>query len=343
MELLERHRRFWSRERVDKALVGVSRQGVFFLEPFIALEIKDGILTPESIPDPGKFIQIYYDKVIGDDPLDGDIFWVAKPPRALPWMEAIAGCQLMLSTSSGTISPLVPDDFQGFLDLDSILVNNPWLDLYIDFTDKLSDYYRDQIPMGQSLLRGPSDMMTALLGYSRFCVDSIEQTRMMKELAFQCATLWIEVLKLQYEHLHLYKNGYLASPYGLWSPKPVAAFQEDAVGFLSPAIYKEIFYECDELISNSFDYSILHLHSAALQMLVNVLEISNLRGVNIVIDSKGPNIGSLIPVFQKIQNAKKALHVQGIFTDRDMMKLEEALSPNGLCLFAIMEELNEFT
>lgn len=335
MDLIERHRRFWNREPVDRPLFGVSRQGAFFLQPFLDLGVGDGPLPPEAVPDPEAFIEPYYEKTIAGDPLDGDVFWVAKPPRAIPWMEAIIGCSIYIFSSSKAMTVPEPSELR---ELDGIdLSLNPWLHLMTAFTVTLANQFGDRFPVGQTLMRGPSDMMSALLG-QRFYTELYDNPKGMKKLACQCTDVWIKVLQAQFEHIPRYQGGYVSGTMGLWAPGPVAVYQEDAAGFVSPTMYLKFFFDCDAAIAAAFEYSLLHLHSASQQILGPVLEIPNLDAVNVVVDPIGPGLGELIPKLQRVQQAGKALHLQGDMSEQDIELAKRALSPDGLCIWIVREK-----
>ncbi|MFI5358408.1 MAG: hypothetical protein ACHQ4G_13840, partial [Opitutales bacterium] len=72
------HRRFWRLGRADRLLISESREGVFFLQPFLDLGVKSGPLGLADVPEPEAFIEPYYVRTLRDDPLDGDLYWVLK-------------------------------------------------------------------------------------------------------------------------------------------------------------------------------------------------------------------------------------------------------------------------
>lgn len=334
LELRELHRRFWHLERADRLLIGESREGVFFLQPFLDLGVKAGPLERENVPEPAAFIEPYFLKTLRGNPQDGDLYWVLKPPRALPWMEAIAGCGVYVSDSSQAmtaVSPAMVPDLAS-LDLDS----NGWLRLMTAFTQNLAAHFGDRYPVGQTLMRGPSDMLAALLGLA-FYTELSDHPAALKVLARQCTEIWIKVLQTQYRHLPAYQHGYVAGTMGVWAPGPVAVFQEDAAGFISDKMYREVFWECDRAIADAFPYSLLHLHSASLHILTAVLEISSLTAVNVVVDPLGPTLRDLLPNLRRIQAAGKSLHLQGNLSPEDVQLVRSNLSLDGLCLSLVRD------
>lgn len=334
-ELLERHRRWWHCEPVDRPLIGELRQGSFFLQPFLDLGVSEGMLALEDVPDPEAFIEPYYEKTFNGDARDGDMFWVAKPPRTLPWMEAIVGCGVYVSASSKATTAIAPDVLP---DLDRIdLESNGWLRLMTAFTDCLARHFGDRYPVGQTLMRGPSDMMAALLG-QQFYIELYDNPAPLKKLAQQCTDIWIKVLQIQNQHIPLYHGGYMSGLNGIWAPGTAAIYQEDAAGFISEAMYREVFLECDVKIAAAFDYTLLHLHSASLQILNAVLEIPQLASVNVVVDPLGPKLTAMLPQLQGIQAAGKSLHLHGPLSPEDIELARSNLSPNGLAIWLVFDK-----
>jgi hypothetical protein len=335
MNLLERHRRYWRSEPVDRPLFGVCREGAFFLQPFLELGVSDGPLTYPAVPEPQSFIPIDYEKNLAGGPFDGDLFWVAKPPRAIPWMEAILGCEVNVSSGSKAITARPPAQLPDLAAID--LDTNPWLNLMNGFTTALAAYFGQRCPVGQTLMRGPSDMMAALLGQD-FYTGLIDHAEKMKMLAQQCTEIWIRVLQSQYQNIPRYQGGYVSGTSGLWAPGKLAFYQEDAGGTISTAMYRRFFFECDAAIAAAFDYSLLHLHSASLHILGAVLEIPKLNAVNVVVDPSGPTVDALIADLRRIQKAGKALHLHGDLSEQEIEHVKENLSPDGLCIWIVREE-----
>ena len=335
-DLLARHRAFWTRGPTARALRGRSRAGAFFLAPLLAAGLRgEGRIEPRDVPPPADFArQLRVSAQPGV--LDGDLFAVIGAPRALPWMEAIAGCPVLLSVEAGTVTAkaaLAPD-----APLAAPQPAAAWQDLLERYTRALAVAdVRAGLPMAHTLLRGPSDVLMAMLGAQRFCLELVDHPAEMMRLTEHCASLWIETLKSQYRALPPFAGGYFAGVLGLWAPGPGAVFQEDATSFISARAYRRFFMPSDEAIADAFDFSLIHLHSTGLHILEAVLEIAALDAINIVVDPSGPTLPELLPVFRKVQ-ARKALHVHGTFSEAEVETLAGQLDPAGLCLWAVKED-----
>jgi len=131
-----------------------------------------------------------------------------------------------------------------------------------------------------------------------------------------------------------FENGY-SCIYGIWAPKPICRTQADYSVLISPEIYEKNFLPCDLKIIKTFEYTVFHLHSANIHIAEKLLEIPELKAIQISIDypakAFSPSIEKLLPIFKKIQE-KKPLIVTGPVTKRELQLIRRELSPHGLAL-----------
>ena len=145
-EALARHAGFWRREAAHRPLVSMSRNWSVSTAQFDWGVLRsDGVLNPSDL-DVGHFQPQYANQFDGRGPLDGDLFWPAMPPTAIPWLEAMLGCPIHQSISGGSISAMSPqwaqaDDLREVADavewwpLDA----NPWFVKLLEFIDGIAD------------------------------------------------------------------------------------------------------------------------------------------------------------------------------------------------------------
>lgn len=189
-------------------------------------------------------------------------------------------------------------------------------------------------------MRGPSDIMQAMLGSERFLLNLIDSPASMKVMVQWITELWIDVLRMQIRHMPPFRGEYVAGSFGVWAPGTVASFQEDACGLLSANTYREFFKPCDGTIAKAFDYALIHLHSARLQMLDEILQIHELNAINIALDPLGPELAELLPVFRRIQAHGKTLHLLGFVSTEEIEMLTNMLH-SGLFISVIDVSSNE--
>ena len=111
--------------------------------------------------------------------------------------------------------------------------------------------------------------------------------------------------------------------------------QCDASAFLSAKHYAEWFLPYDVRISESVDYSIIHLHSCSLHTVDALLEVERPHAIQITLETSpgAPTLEELVPIFRKIL-AVKPLIAEGPLSEDDVQFLLDRVPPDGLCLTA---------
>jgi hypothetical protein len=73
------------------------------------------------------------------------------------------------------------------------------------------------------------------------------------------------------------------------------------------------------------------------------LEVDEIRcfEVNYEVNSGGPVVAGMIPYFQQIQDAGRALLIRGTFTESEMRELLDALDPRGLYIYVMVTDAHE--
>jgi hypothetical protein len=327
----ERHRAFWTRGTADHPLAGAKRTTAFTLGDY-EFPITDRPLAPQDvdIPQARAWAEALY--CSGDGFLDGELVWGAPPLPGIPWMEAILGCPIWVSKESGSLwaAPCLRDWEE--IERAFPLSSNPWFLILQELTDALVRQADGRYPVTQTLMRGTADVIAALRGHEQICLDFYDNPAQVRELARRCTDAWIEVAQAQFRLLRPFDGGYTAPRLEVWSPGQLVRFEEDASILFSRRVYRDFIRECDRRIASSFDYAMIHTHSADCKIIPDLTEIEELPSIQVLVDPSGPTVDELIPVFQQIQAAGKALLITHELTDDEMEPILEALSPRGLAL-----------
>ena len=101
-------------------------------------------------------------------PINGSVFEFVQIDNVIPWMEAIVGCHIyalgrgasMVANPSDVAPKDLPDHLRRLLDN---LDKNIWYKKLGDGYQGLNDVLGDKYPRSQTLMRGPGDMVGALL------------------------------------------------------------------------------------------------------------------------------------------------------------------------------------
>jgi len=73
------------------------------------------------------------------------------------------------------------------------------------------------------------------------------------------------------------------------------------MGMCSPAMYRDIFMPCDaEVVRRLGEHVLFHLHSTGCKHYKHVLGIPGVAGLEVAMESIGPSLLDLVPVFREI-------------------------------------------
>ena len=124
-DVLLRHEAFWQCDETERPLIGITRWPYIPLQAFdYGFSFEEGILHPEMLV-VDHFLPQYeaYYETYGL--LDGDLFWWATLPGAMPWLEAIVGCPVRYSEKAGSLcaEPVIFD--WGYMSLPDPVSDSP--------------------------------------------------------------------------------------------------------------------------------------------------------------------------------------------------------------------------
>jgi len=325
-----RHRAFWRRGPAQRPLAGDKRTTAFTLGGY-EFPVTDRPLAPSDIDIPRAVAWAEALYAAGGGFLDGDLVWGAPPLPGFPWMEAILGCPVWVSQESGSLwaGPWLND----WDDVERLppLPSNPWYQVLLELTAALVAQAGGRYPVTQTLMRGPADLMVALRGHERLCLDFYDHPDEVHALARWCTDIWIQVARAQLALIPPFAGGYTAPRLEVWAPGPLVRFEEDATILFSPAVYREFIRPCDQRIAASFAYTLIHTHSADCKLIPEVLAIPELAAVQVLLDPSGPPWEHLVPLLRQVQRSK-ALLITHELPPAALEALAATLSPRGLAL-----------
>ena len=337
----ERYRAFWSREGVERPLVGFTLRGWFPLQEYAASRswAPDTWLTPDMVV-PEHFLDDEESLIREGEVIDDDLIRGSSPAAAvIPWLSAMMGSRLRVLPGSvlGEEQTLSWEKLER-IELDD---GNPWFTKYVEFAQALAGRARGRFPVSHGALIGPSDLMGLLRGHTQSIVDLFEEPRRSSDLLWRFAEIFREVTQELWKRLPLYQGGYFDGMYQLWSPGPIIRMQEDATGVYSPRLYREFLQEIDRYLAGEFACSFIHLHSTSMFLLDAFLEVEQVGCFEINRDALGPPIGEMIPYFRMVQSADRPLLIRGTFAPDEIRLLMDSLETRGLFLLVMSRTLEE--
>lgn len=340
-----RHKKFWQREKVKRPLISTPSQ--FEMDTAEEkLKIEEGPLSPEDINEE-MFVYAYEQLFEKNGILAGDMFRVASASRLpyadegaggstqykisetalIPWGEAFVGCPIHASPNAiyAKTPEVAPNS-------NSNIEENRWFQKALEVTNALASKFKGKYPVAPPFVRGPADMISALLGNEQLCFDLIDNSARVELLGNICTNSWLQANSIFKENAPKYFNGYLEPRFQTWAPDYIFGTQEDAAIFFSPKLYNRYLVSLNEQIFANIPYSIIHIHTETLYTVEPLLNIPDLSAIQVHFDIKGPTTQELLPIFESILKVKPLI----LYDAFNKKQIEEFLNlpSQGLCLMA---------
>ncbi len=333
-ERLERQAR-WLEQKNERPLFGFTLGSYYPLHryPEGARDL-EGPLGPDDIV-VGKFLGDTDRLYKWHEEAGGDFVFSAAPFLGIPWIEAALGCGVVADHTTGSTRSLPPPGFSKNPSVPRFSETNPWVAKMLEFIPKLEAHSRGRYPVGNTLMRGPSDLLSALYGGEGFIYRMIDEPAEVQSVIGQLTAFWIAFGRCLLEHLPLFHGGTGSFLYSLWCPGKFVWLQEDAAALLSPAMYEEFILPADRVIAAAFERTVIHLHPTRF-LPTKYLVDTALSAIEIHIDHDGPRAEALWEHYQTVL-ARKPLYVWGDVTEEDMEFLFTHLPRQGLAVNAIAE------
>jgi len=335
-ELIERHTKFWRMEN-EEPLMRVGhhtplRKGSGVALGGGAIAEEGHVILPEKI-DVDAYVERH---TVPSTPINGD-FIVGLGPPGFCWTEAMAGCTIR--SISGSVWSEPPCFDWDRIEERRLPDNNPWLEKLRAFTRALVARADERCPVVQPLLRGPVDIVAAMLGDQETTLAFYDHPDEMATLLDICTDIFLRAASARLDLTPEFHGGYLSS-YGIWAPGKTVRTQTDNAVLLSPNLYKERLLPYERRIMEAFEYSLIHLHSGVVHIVADALvEVEGLNAIQVSADYPGgPLFPEILPILSKIQEAKPLI-LTGPVTKSELDVLIDALSPRGLCIeVSLIEE-----
>jgi len=328
--VFQSHRHFWNNSPGIVLCTGLGRSGTDPLRIRISDENIKGEFTPEMV-DVEKLVnditRDYQDRPL----LNGDVFRCISFAGVVPWMEAIIGCNLYSLGSGGASMVAKPADMESsdlpqhlrYL-LDN-LNENEWFKKLGNGYQALAEALGAKFPLANTLMRGPGDMVGALLGHENFVglmLKPADNKDFLNELLDLCAKIYIKTAKMQFERSKGFKGGY-CNGWGLWAPGLNVRTQDDEIALVSPKLYNEFFLPYDIQEVDAFDYSTFGMHSGVMSLYNwrDFSKKSTISAFEVALDPNGPAAEDLMETFLEMNSEKPLVLV--ISNDEQAKAVEE--------------------
>ncbi|NNF47807.1 MAG: hypothetical protein HKN69_13665, partial [Desulfofustis sp.] len=336
---IEQHRKYWNREDTQRPLVSVTiAEDFFFSRHYSSAKslLEPGkLITPDMLDVPAFMSD--YERMYNESLLVAqDGFWVGTPYTGIPWMEAMLGCEIQAMEASFVSKPTgaTIENFEP----KELSPENEWLAKYLEFTRHLVDLSDDRFPVGMPIMRGPSDMLGALLGQQEMVFALMLHPEKSSAALLNLTECFMKVIKAQEDICDDFHGGRSLGFYNVWAPGKCIWYQEDLSALLSPALFKQMLRPCGEYICKDYDYTAIHLHPSSFFIVDELLEMDQLKVIEINKDIGGPTIAETMELFQKVVE-RKNLIIWGELDEHDLEIIRKQLPSRGVYIHLIAESV----
>jgi len=309
---------FWDKSVVDRPPVGIVCEDSLLPIKYLRKEFNGTEIFPSDVN--AELIMTDYEFIYLNRPVFSDD-WIPYSTawRAIPWLEAMCGCPVRYS--SGSLSPRNFINSVDDLLKTEIPASKEWFECMKRQIEELETSIPSDCWISPSILRGPSDIISAMRGLTDFYYDLYDNIKVVDEMASRVNKLLLDVLETHFSIVSSNKNGY-GHIFGYWAPGKTICIQKDVLGMCSPKIYRDIFMKYNAEIVNSLgQYVLFHLHSTGYKHYKEVLQIPCIAGIHIAIEKSGPRLREIVPVLKEILKKSRLI----IFVHHFFQELPEVL------------------
>ncbi len=330
----------WFNRRNSRPLLGfyIGSQYPLHRYPGSQKHLPDGVVSPgdvvvaDYLEDTERLFQTY-------EEYGGDLVYDASPFFGLPYVEASLGCTVIADHHAGSTHTQPPTGFSENHVIPAFDPDNPWVRKMVEFIPPLVELSNGRYPVGVTLMRGISDLLSALYGGTEFIMQMYEAPEEMARVVGELTDYWIAFGKHLLSHVPSFHGGTGSFFYSVWTPGRTIWLQEDAAALLSPDLYEQFILPCDRKIADAFEHSVMHLHPARF-VPVSYLVNTNISVIELHIDQGGPTAEQLYPT-HTLALEHKPLVVWGDITKDDFEFMLDHLPAKGLLINVAVSSIEE--
>ena len=330
----------WFHRQNERPLFGFTLGSYYPLHryPNGARRIPDGVVRVEDIV-VHDYLDDTDDLYLAHEQAGGDFVFSAAPFLGVPWLEAALGCDVLADRIAGSTRSRPPKAFAQYPVVPEFSQNNPWVAKMLEFIPALAARSAGRYPVGVTLMRGISDLLSALYGAQEFIYRMYDSPDEAHAVVDRLTKFWIAFGHCLLEHLPLFNGGTGSFLYSLWSPGKTIWLQEDAAALLSPALYEEFIYPANCRLAEAFEHTVIHLHPSRFIPTGHLVR-SGIDVIELHIDHDGPRAESLLSHYLTILPAKPLL-IWGDLSEDDLEFVMTRLPQQGLAVNVVISSPEE--
>jgi len=332
----ERHKKFWRSEETDRPLLTFHGGPYYPIEryPNLGKVLPDARLSPDDI-DVSVLLQDYdWLRELYED-IEDDSMFIVSQLYGFPMVEAILGCPINFSKTSGSFwtEPFITD----WSMVDSLPSNlhSGWLDKLYEIEEALVAWSGETYPVPLPNLQYTSDMMGAARGSMDLPLDCFDHPEAVKRLAAACLEIRISLDEQMRPFAPEFEGGYVGADYGLWAAGRMCVTQEDYSALLSPDIFRQFILPSLKVFHRRFEFTILHFHPPSIYAVDQVLDLPEVTAVELNYEIGGPDLDTMFPVWHRIQEKKPLCIYASHINEAEISRIVMELDPRGLALHPV--------
>lgn len=337
---LDRHNRFLNCGETERPIIGFYIGGWEGLSRYAENSeslFPKGLINAEDLTIE-KFHEMYANysrNLLYED----DFVRTLEPVPSIPWTEAACGCPIQFTGKNFWSQKI---GFEKTLQsTDNITIGgNPWIEKYSEFLKYLASEYPDYA-IGQSILRGPLDVLCALVGESETIYNFYDEPEFTKSSLGKLADVFNEFVRVQVEHTPKYFGGHGLGQFFMWIPGNACRIQEDAMALLTPKLFDEFVYDVDVKITEPTEYSLYHVHATGMFVMDKIVRNKNISIVQVSKDEGNTKLSDLIEGMKTVQKAGKSVLIKGKLDRDDIEMLRTQLDRRALALGCVVSSRKE--
>ena len=186
-----------------------------------------------------------------------------------------------------------------------------------------------------TLLRGPSDLVAAILGVREACVGWIDQPGLMARLMRVCTDANLAVIEAGQRVLQPFEGGSVTG-WGTWAPAPIVRTQADHSTLLSPSMYERQILPYDLEVIRACPLCIFHIHNNGYHIAPLLARVPEVDVIEVVVDPYpvGERSDCELQMLQMIQEHKLLILDANFPSYEEAEAVLDQLQPRGLCFNA---------
>jgi hypothetical protein len=267
------------------------------------------------------------------------LIWAADSFWPIPWLEAALGCPIRVNVAAGSIIAEPHPDPDGAARSMHFDERDPWIACALRFTEALAQHSGGRYPLAQTRMRGISDLLAALDGNERFIFRLIDEPDRAHDLVRRLTDIWIGFAAAQLKRIPPFHGGIGTYFFGLWAPLGTVWLQEDSAALLNPSLFADFILPQDQRIISAFPHSIFHLHPTKHFPYRELLD-TDLLAIELHVDTGGPSVRKLTPIYKEIL-ASKPLLIWGEIAQDNLEYLVGTLPAQGLAVNVAVDNVDE--